>query len=234
MVAPVFSPPLLPDESGFVIRPRACRFGFSLLELVLAIGVAGILAALIAPAAAGIASSANRRGAVENLMGTFEQARVAAIEGQQRVYIGFADGDFPVEDMRFAAWIVFREASESELAAQPAKRFVVLKPWTRLPKSIAFASTSASLAGAPPSTFPGLRFEVGAGHVDEEFPVVAFQPSGAVGSPAAPLRVLLYEGHFAGGRDNPLRSLAGGGAGRVEQISLSPFTGRAEFDVAQN
>lgn len=234
MLPPDFTPRLQPDNPSLVVRPGPCRCGFSLLELVLAIGVVGILVVLIAPSAAGIAGSVNRRGAVEMVMGTLEQARVAAIEGHQRVYLGFADGDFPVESMRFAAWIVFRETNESELAALPTRRFVILKSWTRLPKNIAFVSTGMSLVGGPPTAFPGLSSEVGSGRTDEAFPVVAFNASGAVESPAAPLRVLLYEGHFAGGRDNPLRSLADGGARRVDQISLSPFTGRAQFDVVQN
>jgi len=79
--------------------------------------------------------------------------------------------------------------------------------------------------------FPGLGAEVGASQTDEAFPAVAFNPAGAVEQPANPLRVLLYKGSFAEGRDNGM----GGRATRdraVDQISISRFTGRAQFDIA--
>ncbi len=209
----------------------SARHGFSLLEMLLVVSVAGILAALIVPAAAGLTSVAERRGAVESLMGALEQARVAAIESRENVYVGFADADFPVQEMRFAAWLVFRDASEDEMAASPSKRFVVLRKWTRLPKNMAFMRVEASFVGGAPMEFPGLGSEMGASHADEAFPAVAFNPAGAVEQPTSPLRVLLYKGCFAEGRDNS----PGGRAARdraVDQISLSRFTGRAQFDIA--
>lgn len=209
----------------------SARHGFSLLELLLVISVAGILAALIVPAAAGLTSVAERRGAVESLMGALEQARVAAIESRQHVYVGFADADFPVQEMRFAAWIVFRDASEDEMAASPSKRFVVLQKWTRLPKNMAFMRGEASFLGGAPMEFQGLESEVGASQADEAFPAVAFNPAGAVEQPASPLRVLLYKGYFAEGRDNSLSGRATRDRA-VDQISLSRFTGRAQFDIA--
>ena len=78
--------------------------------------------------------------------------------------------------------------------------------------------------------FPGLGSEVGAAHADEAFPALAFNPAGAVEQPASPVRVMIYKGYFEGGRDNSLTGRAAND--RMDQISLSRFTGRAQFDSA--
>lgn len=205
--------------------------GFSILELLLVISVIAIMMSLLLPAVAGFSSTAGRRGAVNVLMNTFEQARVAALESGQNVYVGFADGDFPVADMRYSAFIVFRDASDEEKTA--GKSYVVLKKWTRLPKNIAFKTVSSSLVGASKTTFTHLSNEVGQSFNDEEFPCVAFNSSGAVDQPSTNLRVYLYEGYYAEGQDNHTRNKTTqeSSAGLFEQISLSRYTGRAQLDI---
>lgn len=215
-------------------RPRRSG-GFSLLELLLVIAIMAVMVSLMLPAISGFSSTAGRRGAVSILMNTFEQARVAALESGQTVYVGFADADFPVEDMRYAAFIVFRTATEEE-KNDPAgpRNYVVLKKWTRLPKTIAFKNTAKSLVGADElkKQFTGLASQVGSAQVDENFPCVAFNSSGAVDEPSGNLRVFLYEGYFAGGQDNFTRNKnVQNAAGLFEQISLSRYTGRAQIDI---
>lgn len=235
-----------PENRAHEIRPvfryRKCRFrspksrpcrGFSLLELLVVIAVMAVMMSLMLPSLAGFSSTAGRRGAVNILMNTFEQARVAALESGQNVYIGFADDDFPVEDMRYAAFIVFRDATAEEAAS--GKAYVVLKKWTRLPKTIAFKNTAKSLVGADElkKQFSGLASQLGSVHSDEQFPYVAFNSSGAVDEPSKNLRVFLYEGYFAGEKDNFTRNsnVQNSAAGLFEQISLSRYTGRAQLDI---
>jgi type II secretory pathway pseudopilin PulG len=213
-------------------KERFCRFrGFSLLELLGVIAVAAMMMALLLPAISGFSSTAGRRGAVNILMNTFEQARVAALESGQTVYVGFADADFPVEDMRYAAFLVFREATEDEEAA--GKSYVILKKWTRLPKNIAFKTFEQSIIGASPTVFAGLGQEMGSASRDESFPALGFNSSGAVDQPSVNLRLFLYEGYFAEGRDNLIRnkSTQESAAGLFEQISFSRYTGRAQLDI---
>jgi prepilin-type N-terminal cleavage/methylation domain-containing protein len=210
--------------------------GFSLLELLVVIAIMAVMMSLLLPAVSGFSSTAGRRGAVNILMNTFEQARVAALESGQTVYVGFADSDFPVEDMRYAAFIVFRDATDEEKAAAPdptKKSYVVLKKWTRLPKNIAFKTVASSLPGSSKLTFSNLSMELGQTFSDEEFPCVAFNSSGAVDQPASNLRVYLYEGYYAGGKDNFTRNknVQEGPSGLFEQISLSRYTGRAQLDI---
>ena len=65
-------------------------------------------------------------------MNTLELARIAALESGETVYVGFADDDFPVKEMRYKAFLVFRETSDEE-RAKGAKDYLVLRKWTRLP-----------------------------------------------------------------------------------------------------
>lgn len=206
--------------------------GFSLLEILVVVAMMAIMMSLLLPAISGFSSTAGRRGAVNILMNTFEQARVAALESGQTVYVGFADNDFPVEDMRYAAFIVFRDATNEEKAAAPdpaTKSYVVLKKWTRLPKNIAFKSIKSSLIGNDGKSFTNLPNEVGQSFNDDRFPFVAFNSAGAVDEPSNNLRVFLYEGYYAGGQDNFTRNT--GASGLFEQISLSRYTGRVQLDI---
>jgi len=206
------------------------------LELLVVISIMAVMMSLLLPAVSGFSSTAGRRGAVNILMNTFEQARVAALESGQNVYIGFADNDFPVEAMRYSAFIVFRDATDEEKADAPdptKKSYVILKKWTPLPKNIAFKTAASSLPGASKTAFRNLSAELGQSSGDEEFPCVSFNSSGAVDQPAGNLRVFLYEGHYAEGRDNHTRNknVQDGASGLFEQISLSRYTGRAQLDI---
>ena len=222
--------------SAMIPRPhkRTSRTkGFSLLEMLVVVAIMAVMMSLLLPAVAGFSSTAGRRGAVNILMNTFEQARVAALESGQTVYVGFADGNFPLEDMRYAAFIVFRTATEEEAAA--GKSYVVLKKWTKLPKNISFKNTAKSLVGQDElkKQFTGLASQLASTQSDEQFPYVAFNSSGAVDEPSSNLRIFLYEGYYADNKDNFTRNknVQASTAGLFEQISLSHYTGRVQLDI---
>lgn len=203
------------------------RSAFSLVELLSVMAVMAVMASLVVPSISGFSSTAGRRGAVNILMNTFEQARVAALESGQNVYVGFADDNFPVADMRYAAFIVFRDSTEDEINAGQGN-YVVLKKWTKLPKNVALKRINNSLV--PPSggqTFDGLNDLLGVGQSDETFPTITFNSSGAVSGGASPLQMFIYEGYYANGQDNFTRN----SSDLFEKITLSRYTGRAQLDV---
>ena len=185
------------------------------------------MAGLFYSAVSSFSSSAGRRGAANVLMNTLEHARIAALESGQTVYVGFADDDFPVADMRYKAFLVFRETSDEERTAG-AGDYSLLRKWTKLPGNVAFKRVAGSLipeSGA--QTFPGLNAMLPNSQHDEAFPCVAFNSSGAVDGGANPIELFLFEGHFAAGQDIQTRS----GGNLFEKISLSRYTGRAQFNV---
>ena len=174
-----------------------------------------------------VSSLAGRRGAVNVLMNAFEHARIAALESGQTVHVGFADKDFPVEEMRYKAFLVFRDTSDEERAAG-AKDYLVLKKWTKLPGNVALKRVAGSVV--PESggqTFVGLNEVLSAAQSDETLPCLSFNSSGAVSGATNPIELFLYEGYFSGDRDIQTRR-----SGELfEKISLSRYTGRVQFDV---
>jgi prepilin-type N-terminal cleavage/methylation domain-containing protein len=200
------------------------RQGFSLIELLAVVAVIVVMMTLLAPAMVGFGGTTARKGAVTTLMNTFEQARVAALESGQNVYVGFADADFPIESMRYASFMVFRDATEAE--GGPGT-YVVLKPWTALPKNISFRRVNGSMVPLSGGTrsFPGLPLPNSKN--DTDFPVLVFTSSGAIEGGGSVPPLFLYEGYFDGTKDVATRDANG----LFEKISFSRYTGRAQLDV---
>lgn len=209
---------------GLGLRAQA---GFSVIELLTVSAVLTVMAAVFYSALSGFSSSASRRGAVNILLNTLEQSRIAALESGQTVYVGFADEDFPDKDMRYASFLVFRETSDDERASGAGK-YIVLKKWTKLPKNVAFKRVTSSLVpNSGGQTFPGLNAALPAGQRDETFPSLAFNGAGAVDGGSNPIQLFLYEGYYADEQDIQTRK----GGDLFEKISLSRYTGRAQLDV---
>ena len=208
-------------------RHALCRSGASLLELLSVTALIVLLAGVLSSSISSFSSSAGRRGAVNILMNVFEHARIAALESGQTVHVGFADKDFPVEGMRYKAFIVFRDTSDEERAAG-GQDYLVLKKWTRLPGNVALKRMVGSvIPESGGQTFPGLNEVLPDSRADETFPCLSFNGSGAVSGPGHPIELFLYEGYFSGGRDIQTRR-----SGELfEKISLSRYTGRVQFDV---
>jgi hypothetical protein len=201
--------------------------GSSLLELLSVSALIVLMAGLFYSSISSFSSSAGRRGAVNVLMNTLEHARITALESGQTVYVGFADDDFPIEDMRYKAFLVFRETSEEERAAG-AKDYLVVRKWKRLPGNVALKRAMGSIV--PESggqTFPGLNDVLPNSQHNETFPSVAFNGSGAVAGGGNPIELFLYEGYFADGQDIQTRK----SGDLFEKITLSRYTGRAQFNV---
>ena len=211
-------------------RGLRAQAGFSLIELLSVSAVMALMAALLYSALSGFSGSAGRRGAVNVLMNTLEHARIAALESGQSVYVGFADDDFPIEEMRYASFLVFRETSDEERASG-AGNYAVLKKWTKLPRNVAFKRVASSLVpDSGGQTFPGLNAALPTGQQDETFPSLAFNGSGAVDGGSNPIQLFLYEGYYSGQQDIQTRK----GGDLFEKISLSRYTGRAQLDVTSS
>lgn len=113
---------------------------FTLIELLIVAALIALMAALVAPSLQGLFGVAGRRGGASLLAGALEQARLAAIENGVKAYVAFPMESSPSgianNEASVNSFIVFRDARQDELAVDPARIFVPLSRWIRLPKGV--------------------------------------------------------------------------------------------------
>jgi prepilin-type N-terminal cleavage/methylation domain-containing protein len=82
---------------GSPISDHTIRAGFTLLELLLVVGIIGLLLVLIAPAFTSIKSGSDFTNAVYGIQGLLESARTYAKANRTYVFVGFAEVDSSVD-----------------------------------------------------------------------------------------------------------------------------------------
>ena len=198
------------------------------------LAILAILLAMSVPALNGLTSQAGRRGAVNMVLGAFEQARVAAILNQTATYVVFVTEDQPGNERHlYRAFRIYRDKIDLEgrtnasgvtyddVVLNLTNDFIPMGKWETLPRGISFWNEPNSLVGANNTQRAVFDAERGA------TPYVVFNAGGAVVSPLSQPSVLVYEGHYANGQNNWRR--AGGG---LDMITLARYTGRASLSVS--
>jgi len=208
---------------------RSHSRGFSLLEMMAVMVIMGVMLTLAAPALSSFKNTMGRKGAINQLLNSFEQARVAALTQGVNVYFGFADASsaFP-NKLKCKAYIIFRDRSDTDPVGTRA--FVPLTKWIQLPQGISFQKVNGDnttlMADAN-------LFSVEAGClpvVDKtatiRLPVLTFNTSGYIEKPSRQcMRLLIYEGfHGPSGPNftNPSNT-------KFDVIAFRRFSGRAEL-----
>jgi len=212
-------------------KPLRPAKAFSLIELLVVMAVISLMVALMLPAISGFSGSAGRRGAVNTVMNTFEQARVAALESGRTVYVVFWRRVFPEAD----ALMVLRETEDG------TGTYEQMSKWIKLPKNILLhqpAAGQSMLSIDPASVLTTGRMPrpvtLTAG---ESLNVLAFNESGGVAFPTGKpnRKLIISEGIRGDGGTEALlsskkqdQSVPGGG---FEIISVSRYTGRSQLDI---
>lgn len=219
----------------FDTLPRR-RSAFSLIELLAVMAIIAILLGLLAPAINAMTSTAGRKGAVNILMNTFEQARVAALESGRNVYVVLWRRIFPEQD----AIMVLRDPDPSGTSTE----YEQLTRWIKLPKGVLLHTVGNDNilvdklalpqgdSGFDTSKSPVLaKLHTQGG---ENLHVLAFNPSGGVSFPSTPTKLMLIvsEGVRGSGGTEAIISQKKEAAGGFEIISLRRYTGRASLEVS--
>ena len=76
-------------DSAFRTPHSAFLAAFTLLELLVVVGIISVLLVAVIPAVNSLSKSSGRKGAISNLLGAIEQARAQAIKDGRRTYVVF-------------------------------------------------------------------------------------------------------------------------------------------------
>lgn len=210
--------------------------GFTLLELLVVIGIISILLVAVIPAVTSLSKSSGRKGAISNLLGAIEQARAEAIKSGQATYVVFPT--FPsgtsqttLDHYHYKSYAIFE--GDPANPGTPKQ----LTKWQTLPTGIALRSKSS----APESltnptnlskdTTSMFKFIPDSG-TTPTFYYLKFNSNGEIELPPNGVTLAVFEGYvdtsnteiITGVKDafSPPNPLATGA------INISHLTGRAE------
>ncbi|MFV0415204.1 MAG: Tfp pilus assembly protein FimT/FimU [Chthoniobacterales bacterium] len=201
------------------------RSAFGLVELLVVMAILGVLLALMTPAFLSFSGTAGRRGAVNTVMNTLEQARVAALEAGRDVYVVFWRKDDSINGVDAIG--VFRETEDG------TGNYEQLSKWLQLPRRILLHKPTSGLnifsasgiSGFEQSRVPASAASTGL----NDFGIVKFSSNGTVLYPDTSKEnvIILAEGERSGGTD---RTADRGNL--FEIISVAKYTGRPTLEVS--
>ncbi len=204
------------------------RTGFTLLELMIVIGIMTIMLVAIVPAVVSLSRSSGGKSAVSEVMNSVEQARSLALTSGSSTYVVFADKT-TTDHYRCRAYSIFKD----DKTFKP----VAVTGWYFLPTGISFQTNSGLLkpqAGTPKIAFPCPRAIIANAASDPtpvELPFLQFDSNGMVTTPTttADIFVNFFSGFIDGSGAALFTDKVQATKQKFDQIAISPFTGRARY-----
>ena len=214
---------------------RQGQAGFTLLELLMVLGIIAVALAALVPAVTSLSKSNGRRAARDSLVGAIEQARAEAIKSGQATYIVFptftSGTQSTLDRYNYRSYAIFEDN-----AASPGN-VKQLTDWKPFPTGVALrAAGNASLSGnsaptaspTPPPPTPTFSFTPDT-TATAQYQYLKFNSNGELQVPAANVFLAIFEGYVSNGTEVATGPKdASGNPYAAEYIMVSQFTGRAE------
>jgi prepilin-type N-terminal cleavage/methylation domain-containing protein len=209
---------------------RQGQAGFTLLELLMVLGIIAVALAALVPAVTSLSKSGARRAARDSLLGGIEQARAEAIKSGQATYVvfpTFTSGTQPTLDRyNYRSYAIFEDNTASPGNVKQ------LTEWKSFPAGVALrAGGIAALSNlADPATLtPAVTFSFTPDTSAAPFRCVKFISNGQVQMPATNVLLAVFEGYVNNGSEVATGPIdASGNPYATEYLTVSQFTGRAE------
>jgi len=203
---------------------------FTLLELLIVLGITAIVLAALIPAVTSLAKSGGRRAARDALLGGIEQARAEAIKSGQATYVVFptftSGAQSTLDRYNYRSYAIFEDN-----AANPGA-VMQLTDWKSFRSGVALRSAGiAALSNlADPATLtPAVAFSFTPDTSAAPFRCLKFNSNGEVQTPAANVLLAVFEGYVNNGSEVATGPKdASGNPYAAEYLRVSQFTGRAE------
>jgi type II secretory pathway pseudopilin PulG len=217
---------------ALVPAPRGRVRAFTLVEMLVVLGMIVILLSAVIPAVTSLSKANGRKAAMANLLGGIEQARAEAINTSQATYVvfptfGAGTAQSTLDRYNYKSYAIFEDN-----AANPGSVKQVT-PWKALPTGVALRATgTAALANlADPASLnpaPTFSFTPDTG-TTPAFRCLKFNSNGEVEAPATNVLLGVFEGYVSNGTEVVTSGKdANGNPAAVEYIAVAQFTGRAE------
>jgi len=208
---------------------------FTLLELLVVMGIIIIALAALVPAVTSLSKSGGRRAAHNSLLGGIEQARAEAIKSAQATYVVFptftSGAQSTLDRYNYRSYAIFEDD-----AANPGS-VKQLTGWKSFPVGVALrAAGVAALSNLadPAALTPPVAFSFAPDVSAAPFRCFKFNSNGEVQVPAGDVLLGIFEGYVNSGSEVATTKDGSGNPSAVEYVTVSQFTGRAEPAASPN
>jgi type II secretory pathway pseudopilin PulG len=210
------------------VKRSSPETAFTLLELLIVMGIVFIALAALVPSITSLSKSGGRKAARNALLGGIEQARAEAIKSGQATYVVFptfsSGAQSTLDRYNYRSYAIFADD-----AAHPGN-VKQLTDWNSFPTGVALrAAGTAALSNLadPGSLTPPVTFSFPPDAGAAPFKCFKFNPNGEVQAPVTNILLGVFEGYIDGGAEIATTKDGSGNPSAVEYVMVSQSTGRA-------